>query len=80
MQHRQPTIEQLDLKAKETGLAHILIADGFINRNNLTLTGHNEAWLKQELQARNCTKREAFLMTVDDAGKIMLIKKEAKHR
>lgn len=78
MQYRQPTLDQLNLKAKESGLAHILIADGFINRNNLTLTGHDEAWLVQELKARNCTRREAFLMTIDDADKIMLIKKEVK--
>lgn len=77
VQSRQPTLDQLGLKAKESGIAHILIADGHLNRYNLTLTGHDEAWLEQELRARNCTRHEAFLMTVDDAEKILLIKKEA---
>ena len=32
MKYRQPTLEQMNLSDKETGIAHILISDGYINR------------------------------------------------
>ncbi len=76
MQFRQPTLEQLKLKDKETGIAHILIADGYINRYNLRGTGHDDAWLEAELKRRGHRSSEVYLMTVDDVGNIFLVPKE----
>lgn len=76
--YRQPSLEQLGIEVKESGMSHILIADGYINRYNLTGTGHDDAWLTRELRKRGCTAKEVFLMTIDDSGSIFFIKKEAK--
>ncbi len=76
MQYRQPTLEQMKLSAKETGIAHILIADGYINRYNLRGTGHDDAWLEAELKRRGHRSSEIYLMTVDDIGNIFLVPKE----
>lgn len=76
MRYRQPTLEQMKLKDKETGIAHILIADGYINRYNLRGTGHDDAWLEAELKRRGHRSSEVYLMTVDDVGNIFLVPKE----
>ena len=76
MRYRQPTLEQLKLKDKESGIAHILIADGYINRYNLRRTGHDDAWLEAELKRRGHRSSEVYLMTVDDVGNIFLVPKE----
>lgn len=76
MKYRQPTLEQMNLKDRETGIAHILIADGYINRYNLQGTGHNDAWLETELMRRGHRSSEVYLMTVDDDGNIFLVPKE----
>lgn len=74
-----PTRAELGMPPPKNGMAHILIADGFINRYNLQNTGRDEDWLIRELRKRNCTAREVFLMTIDDCGSIFFVKKEAKH-
>lgn len=76
MQCRQPTLEQLGIHAEENGMAHILIADGYVNRYNLNGTGHDDAWLKCELEKRGCSASEVYLMTVDDSGVIFFVPKE----
>lgn len=76
MRYRQPTLEQMKLKDKESGIAHILIADGYINRYNLRGTGHDDAWLEAELKRRGHRSSEVYLMTVDDVGNIFLVPKE----
>ncbi|MBR7184457.1 MAG: DUF421 domain-containing protein [Clostridia bacterium] len=80
MRCRQPTLEQLGISAVESGIAHILIADGYVNRFNLNGTGHDDAWLVREVKRRGCGVKDVFLMTVDDAEQIFLIKKEKKVR
>ncbi len=75
---RQPTLEQLGLREEESGIAHILIADGYINRYNLDMTGHDEAWLTRKLRERGCTSKDIFLMTVDDSEHIFLVRREEK--
>lgn len=76
MKYRQPTLEQMNLSAKETGIAHILISDGYINRYNLQKTGHDNAWLEAELKRRGHRASKVYLMTLDDGGDIFLIPKE----
>ena len=71
-----PTRAELGIAPPENGMAHILIADGFINRFNLHRTGHDDAWLTDELIRRRCTAAEVFLMTVDDSGSIFFVRKE----
>lgn len=78
MKYRQPTLEQMKLKDRETGIAHILIADGYVNRYNLEKTGHGDAWLENELKHRGCRSTQVYLMTVDDGGNIFFIPKEGK--
>ena len=68
-----PTAAQLELKTQESGLPVILISDGRLMEENLHLTGHDKNWLDKQLRKHNCpSPAHAFLMTVDEAGKVYL--------
>ena len=62
--------------AKKQLLPYTIIADGTLYPENLRLSGRNDRWLRQTLEQHRCRQREVFLLTVDSAGKILLIRKE----
>lgn len=74
-----PTAEQLGITpSQETTMPVILIDDGRILEKNLKACGRNEAWLHQTLKRQNmASPSEVFLLTVDEQGTVLCIKKEA---
>ncbi len=74
-EEQQPTVAQLSLTPDRKGIAHIIVADGVINRRNLAHANRDEAWLTRTLRERNCLVADVFLCTLDDAGALYLIKK-----
>lgn len=64
------------LKKNESQIAHTIIIDGNVIESNLKALGYNEEWLKKHLKEFKSKQDEVFLMTVNDAGKINLIRKE----
>ena len=72
------TPEQLGLTPEEPGIAHALIIDGKIIKENLTLAGWNRNRLEQALRKKHLTARDVFLFSVNDAGDTTIIIKETK--
>jgi uncharacterized membrane protein YcaP (DUF421 family) len=64
------------LQKNRDKLAHAIIIDGEVNEGALKSLGYNRDWLKKRLEEAHCKKREVFLMTVGDDGKINIIKEE----
>lgn len=64
------------LKKNDSQMAHTIIIDGNVIESNLKALGYNEKWLKKHLKESKAKQDEVFLMTVDDGGKINLIRKE----
>ncbi|MBQ4354283.1 MAG: DUF421 domain-containing protein [Clostridia bacterium] len=60
----------------ETGIAHPIILDGNIVRENMHMIGWDENRLYRELRKRRVYEENVFLMTVDDAGNITVIKRK----
>ena len=59
------------------GLPHIVISEGRIIDENLSLTGHDRAWLEARLDEKGFkSAQEIYLMTVDDAGKVYISGKD----
>lgn len=73
--YSQPTCEDLGLCPKESGICHILISDGKIDRHGLQTVGKNEEWLARTLKSQSIAPHEVFLMTLDDAGQSNIIKR-----
>ena len=74
VQARNVTPSDLGIKICEKGIVHTLVADGQISRFNLQLTGKSEKWLFKLLKKRKCRLEDVFLLSVDDAENINLIK------
>ncbi len=73
--HRQPTIEQLGLTAEENGIYHIVIDQGVINRHSLCQMQLGEDSIHRILKERGLEKKEVFLMMMNDAGEVTVIRK-----
>lgn len=74
--YRQPSAEDLKLDLPETGLFHIVIEQGYINKHGLSQTGMTRACILSLLSKNDITLKDVYLMAINDAGEIQLIKKE----
>ena len=72
------TPKQLGITGEEDGIGLPIIMDRRIIKENLTLRGWNDFRLERELSSRHLRLEEVFLLSVNDAGKIYIIKKERK--
>ena len=75
-QHQPVTVAEAGIIPDEQHLPYTLIADGYLYRENLKLSGRNEKWLEKELRKHQATLSSTFLMTVDRGGKVLWLPKE----
>ena len=75
-----PSAEALGVEAPEDmTLPVVLVNDGRLLRRNLEARGLDEAWLRQALRQEGLSShREAFLLTVDERGRVACVKKEGR--
>lgn len=72
-----PKVMNLDVQDDVT-LPVLVINDGRIMSENLSASGYNDAWLDKQLKERKLTSpKQVFLMTVDEAGSVVCVMKEA---
>lgn len=71
---RTATLSDLKISKPEKGIVHTIVADGQISDFNLRLIGRDRKWLFAKLKKEKCTLSDVFLLSVDDAGKINIIK------
>lgn len=76
IQFSQPKMQDLKVKAEETGLAHIIISNGTVNYYNLNYLGKSRTWLDSVLKKHNTVANDVFLMTANDKSETNIVKKE----
>ena len=64
------------LKRTDCNMAHPIIIDGSVIDENLRSQGYDERWIQKQLKDAKVKPDDVFLMTVNDEGKINIIKKE----
>ncbi len=74
--YKQPTLEQLHIKVKETGLFHIIIEEGCINDHGLDVLELSRNWVEGEVEKRGLEIKEVYLMLINDSEEIKIIPKE----
>lgn len=73
-----PTCEQLNIKAKETGIYHIIIDNGAVNAHGLSEVSLTKEQLRHKLSKKGLQANEIYLMMIGDDGEERIItKKEA---
>ncbi|OKZ72647.1 MAG: hypothetical protein BHV88_01160 [Clostridiales bacterium 41_12_two_minus] len=75
IQFSQPKMQDLKVKAEETGLAHIIISNGTVNDYNLNYLGKSRTWLDSVLKKHNTVANDVFLMTANDKSETNIVKK-----
>lgn len=78
--NQPPTAEELGVETREdAALPVVLVNDGRLLRRNLEARGLDGAWLRETLQKEGLTSyREAFLLTLDERGRVTCVKKEGR--
>ena len=73
----------LPASAKDAGICpkkqHLpitIIGDGYLYRENLTAAGKDEKWVEKYLREQALALSQVWLLTLDGAGKTVLLKKE----
>ena len=79
-----PYAKEMPASAKDAGVQvkkrHLpvtLVGDGYLYRENLPISGKDEAWVCKVLREKGAELSETWLLTVDDADHIFFVKKEA---
>lgn len=73
-----PTRDELAIDGSEKGIEHILIAEGRYNLSEIAQMKTSKEEIDQLLKKKHLPVKAVYLLTVDDAGKQTLIKKEGK--
>ncbi len=74
--NRPLTVGDVKSEVREQGIMHMLVSDGRVNHYNLRLLGHDEAWLERQMKRRGVTAKDLLYLLCDDAGRILLLRKE----
>ena len=61
---------------KQRFLPYTIIADGYLYRENLRLSGKNDTWLRRVLEEHSATVEKTWLLTVDASDKVLWLQKE----
>ena len=72
-----PTGKDLKIHSVDGGIAHEIVIDGEIVEENLALMGKDTHWLRKLLAKENTSLKDVFLLTLNDADEIKLIRKDA---
>ena len=75
-ENRGVTVGDMKLSCKNRGIAHPLIIDSSLCKQNLEKLGISDAVMNEMLNRYGVTAKQVFLMTIDDSGEITLIRRE----
>ena len=74
---KAPTAKQLNISTTETGISHVVVCEGKINKNSLKTLSLSKRDIDKELKTQNLTLKQVYIMMIDDAKNVQIIKKES---
>lgn len=66
------------IQPSEQHLPVTIIDDGVLLKENLPIAGKNEVWVQQVLKEKQAALSDTWLLTVDDGGNIVFLRKEGQ--
>ncbi|MBR2388875.1 MAG: DUF421 domain-containing protein [Clostridia bacterium] len=73
---KTPNAAALGIKSEESGIYHIVVCEGVINKNSLKSLGMSQEELLQKLKASSVPLKSIYIMLINDAKETKIIKKE----
>lgn len=77
-EYRQPSAKDLNISIKDTGLYHVVIENGYINRHGAEELDLDKEKISKILDSKKIRRKDVFLMMVSDSGEIEIIRKDKK--
>lgn len=78
--YKPPTVSDLNIEAKENGISHIVVCEGKINKNSLHVLSLSRKDIEEKLSSAGVPLADVYIMTIDDAGEVQIIRKESKNQ
>ena len=78
--YKPPTVSDLNIEAKESGISHIVVCEGRINKNSLRVLSLSRKDIEEKLSSADVALADVYIMTIDDAGEVQIIRKESKNQ
>lgn len=75
-EYAPPSRKELGIKVENCGLCHIIISDGTVNEYGLRFMQKDAKWLNKTLKEARTEKKNVYLMTLDDCGKVNIINRD----
>lgn len=72
---KQPTLKDLGIKVTERGIQHIAVCEGQINKKTLERLNIYKEDILKKLKKQKVELSDVYMMLIDDAGKVEIIKK-----
>ncbi len=69
---RPAASQDASIPVRERGIVHLLVSDGKIQKKNLQMSGKDEAWLTEYLEAQEISINDIFLLWIDDLGEVCI--------
>ncbi len=73
---KTPSVSELGIKTEESGIYHIVVCEGVINKNSLKSLGMSKKELLSKLDSSGVPLKSIYIMLINDAKKTKIIKKE----
>ena len=73
---RPATAKEAGIQADKQYLPITIIEDGYLSKENLRKAGKDETWLEGILQKNHARQKDALLLTVDQMGHVVFLRKE----
>ncbi len=73
---KTPNAAALGIKSEESGIYHIVVCEGVINKNSLKSLGMSQEELLEKLKASSVPLKSIYIMLINDAKETKIIKKE----
>ena len=73
---RPATAKEAGIQADKQYLPITIIEDGYLSKENLRKAGKDETWLEGILQKNHARRKDALLLTVDQMGHVVFLRKE----
>ena len=74
--YRPPTVKEMHLKVKDSGLYHIIIDKGVFNKHNLKDLQLDQKTLERKLSYQGLTPKDVYLLMMNDEGSTEIIRKD----
>ena len=74
--YKPPTAAELNINTAESGISHIVVCEGRINKNALKTLSLSKEEVLKEIKMQGATLKNVYVMLMDDTKKVQIIKKE----